>query len=292
MDLLKVQPFLSPEFDTRPGAAVERKQTYVVCSTPRSGSTFLCQALASTGVAGTPMEYFNPVTRSILSRRWGCGPGLIPYVESLKERRTSRTGILGIKLHWHQLEAIRNERSGHRRFAEPFRQPAGLLEDLLGARPAYVRLMRTDLDRQAISLWTAEYTRVWARAEESPGKKRAARVPYSFAGIDRCRARIALAEARWHRFFHFNGVEPTEVIYEDLCGSYAPTVAGVLDRLLPGAAAAGAPPQPIGAQMADARSEELLARFRSDLDRRSLEWLDRSLPWRVRARLTALLRRE
>jgi LPS sulfotransferase NodH len=289
MDLLKVQPFLSPEFDTRPGAAVERKQTYVVCSTPRSGSTFLCQALASTGVAGTPMEYFNPVTRSILSRRWGCGSGLTSYVESLKERRTSPTGTLGIKLHWHQLEAIRNERSGHRHFAEPFRQPAALLEDLLGARPAYVRLMRTDLDRQAISLWTAEYTRVWARTEEAP-ERRTARVPYSFAGIDRCRARIALAEARWQRFFGFNGVEPIEVLYEDLCGAYAPTVAGVLDQLRPGAGSEGVPPQPIGAQLADARSEELLARFRNDLDRRSLEWLDRSLPWRIRARLTALLR--
>jgi LPS sulfotransferase NodH len=149
--------------------------------------------------------------------------------------------------------------------------------------------MRTDLDRQAISLWTAEYTRVWARAEEAR-ERRTARVPYSFAGIDRCRARIALAEARWHRFFRFNDVEPTEVLYEDLCESYAPTVAGLLDQLLPGVAGEGAPPQPIGAQLADARSEELLARFRNDLDRRSLEWLDRSLPWRVRARLTALLR--
>jgi LPS sulfotransferase NodH len=291
MNLLKVQPFLGPEFDSRPGAAGERKQTYVVCSTPRSGSTFLCQALASTGVAGTPMEYFNPVTRSILSRRWGCGSGLTAYVESLKERRTSRTGILGIKLHWHQLEAIRDERSGHGHCAEPFRQPAGLLEGLLGARPAYVRLMRTDLDRQAISLWTAEYTRVWARAEEAP-EGRTVRVPYSFAGIDGCRARIALAEARWHRFFRFNGVEPTEVLYEDLCGSYAPTVAGVLDQLIPGAGGEGALPQPIGAQLADARSEELLARFRNDLDRRSPEWLDRSLPWRLGARLTALLRTE
>jgi len=32
---------------------------YLVCSTPRSGSTLLCELLKSTGVAGRPDEYFE-----------------------------------------------------------------------------------------------------------------------------------------------------------------------------------------------------------------------------------------
>jgi hypothetical protein len=40
------------------GQPVER-QAYVVCATPRSGSTLLCELLKSTGVAGAPEEYFE-----------------------------------------------------------------------------------------------------------------------------------------------------------------------------------------------------------------------------------------
>ena len=33
--------------------------SYIVCSTQRSGSTYLCQLLTGTGVAGVPQEYFE-----------------------------------------------------------------------------------------------------------------------------------------------------------------------------------------------------------------------------------------
>src|SRR4051795_11891381 len=32
---------------------------YLVCATPRSGSTLLCESLAATGVAGHPDEFFE-----------------------------------------------------------------------------------------------------------------------------------------------------------------------------------------------------------------------------------------
>jgi len=34
------------------------EQSYLVAATPRSGSTLLCELLASTGVAGRPAERF------------------------------------------------------------------------------------------------------------------------------------------------------------------------------------------------------------------------------------------
>ena len=33
--------------------------SYLVCATPRSGSTLLCEGLKATGVAGRPEEYFE-----------------------------------------------------------------------------------------------------------------------------------------------------------------------------------------------------------------------------------------
>ena len=43
--------------------------SYLVCATPRSGSTLLCQALDSTGVAGHPEEYFEALRKSGRPRR-------------------------------------------------------------------------------------------------------------------------------------------------------------------------------------------------------------------------------
>ena len=43
--------------------------SYLVCATPRSGSTLLCQLLDETGLAGHPEEYFEALRHSGLPRR-------------------------------------------------------------------------------------------------------------------------------------------------------------------------------------------------------------------------------
>ena len=209
-----VRPFDGPEFDTPPDAGTTRALTYVVCATPRTGSGLLCRALAGTGVAGTPTEYFDAERRALLTRRWGCGPGLAAYAEALQARRTSPDGVFGIKLHWHQVGALRAESLGYRRGEAPFDQPSSFLERLFGASLTYVRVLRSDVNRQAISLWVAERSGVWGRGPLPPGE-RSARVRYSFEGIRRARARIVLGETQWDRYCRFNGITPIEVVYED-----------------------------------------------------------------------------
>src|SRR6201991_2549603 len=44
-------------------------RSYLVCATPRSGSTLLCEALKSTGVAGRPEEYFEALRNTGRPRR-------------------------------------------------------------------------------------------------------------------------------------------------------------------------------------------------------------------------------
>ncbi len=43
--------------------------SYLVCATPRSGSTLLCEALTNTGIAGQPKEYFEALKDTGLPRR-------------------------------------------------------------------------------------------------------------------------------------------------------------------------------------------------------------------------------
>ena len=58
---------------------------YLICATPRTGSTLLCGLLASTGVAGNPELYFR-VRRS--GEGWRCGiAGHYEYVEFVRRAR-------------------------------------------------------------------------------------------------------------------------------------------------------------------------------------------------------------
>ena len=40
------------------------ERSYLVCATPRSGSTMVCKALWETGVAGRPEEYYEALLHS------------------------------------------------------------------------------------------------------------------------------------------------------------------------------------------------------------------------------------
>jgi trehalose 2-sulfotransferase len=161
----------SPELDTSPPRDPDLPATvYVVCSTPRSGSGLLCRGLAATGLAGTPAEYFNSNQRAPLSARWRAGEDLCAYVRALRAHRTSPAGVLGVKIHSDQLEHLSCE------LGEP--DPGELLPRLF-PDALYVHLEREDVDRQAVSLWSALQTGIWSeQASMPPGVP--ADVPYSF----------------------------------------------------------------------------------------------------------------
>lgn len=40
-------------------AAMPKFDSYVICTSPRSGSTLLCKLLAATGISGNPGSYFH-----------------------------------------------------------------------------------------------------------------------------------------------------------------------------------------------------------------------------------------
>src|SRR4029078_3909620 len=44
-------------------------KAYLVCATPRSGSTLLCEMLRETGRAGAPLEHFEILRHSSLPRQ-------------------------------------------------------------------------------------------------------------------------------------------------------------------------------------------------------------------------------
>src|SRR6185437_14862628 len=81
---------------------------YVVCCSPRSGSTLLCEGLAATGRAGMPDELFD--LRSDITAYWSerCGATTRPeYFDKVVVATRTRNGVFGTKLHWTALEGLR-----------------------------------------------------------------------------------------------------------------------------------------------------------------------------------------
>jgi LPS sulfotransferase NodH len=259
---------LDAERDVRPPRAVAPPaRPYLVCSTPRSGSGLLCRGLAGTGVAGTPVEYFNALHRERLTARWDCGASLRAYVEALWTRRTTRDGVFGTKLHWDQLVALRAEALGLSG-GEPGYGCSGAFLERLFPRAAYVRIVRGDVNRQAVSLWYALQTGTWSVAlAGDAGARERAEVPYSYEGIERCRRLIEHGEVHWDRFLRANGIEPLVVVYEELAAAHAATIAGVLDHVAPEAARSAVAPALTTRRLSDDRTEAFLRRLAEDRER-------------------------
>jgi LPS sulfotransferase NodH len=212
----------------------------VVCSTQRSGSTFLCHLLASTGVAGNPQEYFEARAETGLPPhpgyflaglpRTGAGirddvrptdapaysdlrtvDGWAAHLERTFRLGTTDNGVFGAKLMWNQLPDLEQ----HAGALPEFAGLAGfdLLERLFG-EPHYVWMRRRDKVRQAISLWRALQTRTW-RAEHPGANGATPKLSYSFEGIDHLRRRLSADDDAWERYFRRSLVAPLELVYED-----------------------------------------------------------------------------
>ena len=111
--------------------------SYLVCATPRSGSTLLCETLSKTGVAGNPREFFEACRRpACRAGRWTTSPGSTtprrsrwsraprrtappPYSRPARRRRLRRApregrarwgatpnGVFGAKIMWAHLEDL------------------------------------------------------------------------------------------------------------------------------------------------------------------------------------------
>jgi LPS sulfotransferase NodH len=172
---------------------MEATRSYLVCATPRSGSTLVCQALRETGVAGRPEEYFEALLhsgrprqpaeyfagvddRSILDHLGERGVGDEPpprhplwsrtaydrYLEWAFEAGTTPNGMFGAKLMWGYLgdfvSLLRNV---------PELRDLPLAELLPAVFPdlKFVRVVRASKVRQAVSLWKAVQTATWRESE-------------------------------------------------------------------------------------------------------------------------------
>jgi LPS sulfotransferase NodH len=252
-------------------------RSYLVCATQRSGSTLLCQALKETGVAGRPEEYFEALQHSGRPRRPGeyfsgaDDPSILGHLGERERRRaddpepssplwsrtaydryldwvfeqgTTANGIFGAKLMWNYfhdfISLLRNI---------PDYRDLPLAELLEAVFPdvTFVRVVRANKVRQAVSLWKAVQTATWRQsdpASQEPVPEDTDVPPYKtyleehrpalrfhYGAISHLLGRILKEEAAWDAFFEHARIRPVLVLYENFAVDYEAGTLRVLDEL-------------------------------------------------------------
>ena len=251
------------------------ERSYLVCATPRSGSTLVCHALSETGVSGRPEEYFEALRHSGRPRRpeeyflgvedqsirdhlgersVGSDPqprsplwsraAYDRYLEWAFETGTTDNGVFGAKLMWGYfgefVSLLRNI---------PDCRDVPLAELMPAVFPdlTFVRVVRANKVRQAVSLWKAVQTATW---REDQASNKAASIeddgspPYRsfveahrpqlrfhYRAIDHLLEQLLIEEASWDAFFEHSGIKPILVLYENFAADYETSTLNLLERL-------------------------------------------------------------
>jgi trehalose 2-sulfotransferase len=250
-------------------------RSYIVCATPRSGSTLVCHALGETGVAGRPEEYFealrhsgrprrpeeyfvgveDPSIRDHLGER-AVGSEAQPrsplwsraaydrYLEWVFEAGTTPNGVFAAKLMWGYfgdfVSLLRNV---------PAYRDVPLAELLPTVFPdlTFVRVVRANKVRQAVSLWKAVQTATWREDQanakvasleddDSPPyrsfiEEHRPQLRFHYRAIEHLLEQLLIEEARWDAFFEHAGIKPVLVLYENFAADYETSTLNLLDRL-------------------------------------------------------------
>jgi trehalose 2-sulfotransferase len=252
-------------------------RSYLVCATPRSGSTLLCRALAATGVAGRPEEYFEQLVATGLPRQPreyfddGCDPSVLALLAPSEHGRPASTrraarrlqnalregttpnGVFGAKVMWGYFGDLL---AGLRADGE-MGSDAALVAAAFGD-VAYVQVLRRDKVAQAVSLWRALQTQAWHDEGDGPGSREAV---YHQGAIAHLVDQLTAHEEAWSAWFEAQAIEPIRLVYEDFADDVMPGVCELLDRLGIDCPHARDVPAPPLRRQADERSREWARRF-------------------------------
>ena len=245
---------------------------YIICATPRSGSTLLCNLLASTGMTGNPNSYYHrPEIMGDWAAKWNL-PGRdtmaakefsIAYLEATVRAGRGATNIFGLRLMREYLKGL-----------------STLLDEIFPDLPSdvqrfecafghilYIHLTREDKLAQAVSLVKAEQTGLWHIAPDGAEIERLG-VPqdprYDFKLIQRKLTTLEAYDAAWNEWFEQQGIIPLRIRYEMLSERPAGTLLQICEALGVEVQKAEAV-RPGVAKLADEISLDWIDRFQADL---------------------------
>lgn len=244
---------------------------YIICGTPRTGSTLLCDLLASTKRAGNPDSFYGRKFLAWWAKEWN-----LPSPETMSERAYNIEYLnMAIKVGKGGTEifGLRLMRENLGELSETLDQiHPGLASDRARLEKAfgnilYLHLSREDKLAQAVSLIKAEQTGLWHVAPDGTEIERLAppKDPeYDFERISRELAELESYDVAWNSWFAEQQITPLRIGYETLSADPAATLSRIC-------AALGVPApnpddvKPGVAKLSDAISLDWMRRYRSEI---------------------------
>ncbi len=204
---------------------------YMLCGSPRSGSTLLCDLLSQSSVAGNPKSYFRPGSIPDFCKDWGILEGQEDwsksYIKAFKTYSSNGTDCSSLRIMW----------SNFKDFIDFLRQnnsstssDKNLILDSLSI-DHYIYLQRKDKVAQAVSLVVANQTGLWHLNSDGSEKQRTGshkNPEYSYKQISKELSMLEDEADGWEEWFKSNNIEPLRVWYEDLSSDPL----AVLDRIM------------------------------------------------------------
>jgi len=241
---------------------------YIICGTPRTGSTLLCGLLASTKMAGDPHSFYRRQNIAEWAEEWGVPSRdtigeqefQVAYLDAAIRAGKGGTGVFGLRLmreNLDELSAILD------RLFPDLPLDKARFETAFG-RVLYIHLSRENKLAQAVSLIKAEQTGLWHIAPDGTEIERVAppqEPRYDFERIKGELAELEAYDAAWNIWFAEQGITPLRIGYESLSANPAATLASICEAL-------GVPPpdatevKPGVAKLSDAISLDWMRRFR------------------------------
>jgi len=140
-------------------------KAYIICATPRSGTTLLCDLLTDTGVAGQPDSFFQLKSRQwwaqrldVSTRNWADEHTFDKlFLAAVLKKGTSETSIFGMRLMWCDVPSL--IKNLNMLFPKPFDESVQF-KNIFGSI-IFIHLSRKDKISQAVSRIKAEQSGLW-----------------------------------------------------------------------------------------------------------------------------------
>lgn len=200
---------------------------YVLCGTPRAGSTMLCSLLSSTGVLGRPESYFRQPEEALWAQRVGVaaegtrvhGYDYCTFVQAVQAMATTDNRVFAARIMWGSIGPI-VERLG----ASQGESDVSRLEQAFGPL-TFVYLQREDVFAQPAS---------WARSRAdqllATGRRCAREPEEDLAQMKTLLRTVVEHNEAWQSWFDSQRVQPHLVTYEQLVHDSRGVVEGVAAR--------------------------------------------------------------
>ncbi len=206
-------------------------QSYIVCTTPRSGSTVLCNILSNTKVAGQPTEYFYEGDfYNKLWEKWEVS-NFSEYLQSVFQETATPNGVIGVKImtgSGYFTGFMQNIRKIPR-YQTDSRTDWEILSDLF-PNLHYIWLTRRNKVRQAVSQWRALQSGVWHQYKDGLVSEEN-EINFNFEEIDLLVQNLVLREVAWQDYFTAAKISPLTIVYEDFVQSPQEIILQILSYL-------------------------------------------------------------